>query len=160
MTRRTKTVKIALDRMLPFIGDCTSHVPKYEGNGYWLDHTPTTDSWYSKRTVKVFIQNAWLVVNYHPDPEAVRDAIRWNGDPHALERQVKVHHEYMKALKWLTMDDRYEEHTLLSATGIRRGGEWHPKEYNSAEEEAERQLAKMNYNRRLAYASNVEYSTV
>jgi len=110
--RRTKSVKLALERLLPFISDLETNVtkvPRYEGNGYWSDYSPLTDNWYPRRTVKVFVQNAWLVVNWHPDPEAVKDAIRWKGDPHALERQVKVHHQDMRALKWLSMDPRWDD---------------------------------------------------
>ena len=110
--RRTKSVKLALERLLPFISDLETNVTKvtrYKGNGYWMDWSSLTNQWFPYRTNQVFKQMANFVVRNHPHPEQVKDAVRWSGDVAKLDRTVRLFYSEVSALRWLSMDPRWDD---------------------------------------------------
>ena len=110
--RRTKSVKLALERLLPFIPDIRDSVvkvPRYKGNGYWMDWSNLTDKWFPYRTNNVFKEMANVVIRNHPYPEQVKDAVRWSGDVSKLERVARLFYSEVSALRWLTMDPQWDD---------------------------------------------------
>ena len=110
--RRTKSGKLALERLLPFISDLETNVtkvPRYKGNGYWMDWSRLTNQWFPYRTNQVFKQMANFVVRNHPHPEQVKDAVRWSGDVAKLDRTVRLFYSEVSALRWLSMDPRWDD---------------------------------------------------
>ena len=110
--RRTKSGKLALERLLPFISDLETNVtkvPRYKGNGYWMDWSSLTNQWFPYRTNQVFKQKANFVVRNHPHTEQVKDAVRWSGDVAKLDRTVRLFYSEVSALRWLSMDPRWDD---------------------------------------------------
>jgi hypothetical protein len=115
--RRTKGLRLAIERLLPFLGDI-GKAPRYEGNGIWLEYDELTSEWYRTQTIKVFRSLPWAIATSHPDPEAAKAAVRWYGDVDDIGRRTTLHWSYESALRWFTLKEGWEDFSREHVQGV------------------------------------------
>tara|TARA_R110000824_G_scaffold157971_2_gene331524 strand:+ start:9923 stop:10309 length:387 start_codon:yes stop_codon:yes gene_type:complete len=111
MNRKTQSVAQALERMQPFAEDFGWTIESI-GGGKWEAMFWPSEEWSGVQTFKarpLFIRLAWHLAVSHPDPEMVRQTIRWYGDIPKLQRAQKIHHKHLLSLKWLNIDEQYDD---------------------------------------------------
>lgn len=132
--RRAKSLRVAIERLSPFLGDI-GKPPRYDGNGHWSEYDELTDRRYRKPTIKVFRSLPWRIAVSHPDPEAVKSAVRWYGDVDEVARLTVLHWTYESALRWFTLREEWDnfprEH--VQGVGSKEGKVWTLREKTPAE---------------------------
>ena len=111
MNRKTQSVSQAMERMAPYMEVCEWGLENM-GGGQWDNiFYPTEDS-FGIATTKarpLFIELVWHLAVSHPNPEMVKQEIRWYGDLPKLQRSQKIHHSHLVALRWLNIDEEYDD---------------------------------------------------
>jgi len=111
MVRKTKSIPQALERIAPFTEAVGWDIECLGGGKWHAIHWPTEKYFggpHLYRAQQMFVRLVWHIAEAHPDPEAVKHAVRWYGDIGKIQRAQKTHYTYIKALRWFNVDERYD----------------------------------------------------
>ena len=113
MIRKTKSIPQALERLAPFI-ETVGYDIDYLGGGKWdVIHWPSEKYFggpHERKSDRLFADLVYTIELHHPDAEAVKHAVRWSGNIHKLERAGKIKHNFLQALRWFNIDEKYDSH--------------------------------------------------